>query len=74
MKASPARGSPSLKGIMAAKKKPLETKPAQLGEARLTVESDGASARAAAPAASSAREPTRCPSWSGCSTTEAKVL
>ncbi len=29
---------PSLKGIMAAKKKPLETKPAQLGEARLTVE------------------------------------
>ena len=30
---------PSLKGIMAAKKKPLETKPAQLGESRLTVES-----------------------------------
>ncbi|HJR16644.1 MAG TPA: electron transfer flavoprotein subunit beta/FixA family protein [Gemmatimonadales bacterium] len=29
----------SLKGIMAAKKKPLEVKPAQLGEARLTVES-----------------------------------
>ena len=29
----------SLKGIMAAKKKPLETKPAQLGESRLTVES-----------------------------------
>jgi len=29
---------PSLKGIMAAKKKPLETKPAQLGEIRLTVE------------------------------------
>jgi electron transfer flavoprotein beta subunit len=29
----------SLKGIMAAKKKPLETKPAQLGEARLQVES-----------------------------------
>jgi electron transfer flavoprotein beta subunit len=29
----------SLKGIMAAKKKPLETKPAQLGEARLLVES-----------------------------------
>jgi electron transfer flavoprotein beta subunit len=28
---------PSLKGIMAAKKKPLEVKPAQLGEARLTV-------------------------------------
>jgi electron transfer flavoprotein beta subunit len=28
----------SLKGIMAAKKKPLEVKPAQLGEARLTVE------------------------------------
>jgi electron transfer flavoprotein beta subunit len=28
----------SLKGIMAAKKKPLETRPAQLGEARLTVE------------------------------------
>ncbi|MDQ2671025.1 MAG: electron transfer flavoprotein subunit beta/FixA family protein [Gemmatimonadota bacterium] len=30
---------PSLKGIMAAKKKPLDTKPAQLGDARLTVES-----------------------------------
>jgi electron transfer flavoprotein beta subunit len=30
---------PSLKGIMAAKKKPLEVKPAQLGEVRLTVES-----------------------------------
>ena len=30
---------PSLKGIMAAKKKPLEVKPAQLGEARLTVRS-----------------------------------
>jgi electron transfer flavoprotein beta subunit len=29
----------SLKGIMAAKKKPLEVKPAQLGSARLTVES-----------------------------------
>jgi electron transfer flavoprotein beta subunit len=29
----------SLKGIMAAKKKPLETKPAQLGESRLVVES-----------------------------------
>jgi electron transfer flavoprotein beta subunit len=29
---------PSLKGIMAAKKKPLEVRPAQLGEARLTVE------------------------------------
>jgi electron transfer flavoprotein beta subunit len=28
----------SLKGIMAAKKKPLEVKPAQLGESRLTVE------------------------------------
>ena len=28
---------PSLKGIMAAKKKPLETKPAQLGAARVTV-------------------------------------
>ena len=28
---------PSLKGIMAAKKKPLESKPAQLGEVRLTV-------------------------------------
>jgi electron transfer flavoprotein beta subunit len=28
---------PSLKGIMAAKKKPLEVKPAQLGEARLSV-------------------------------------
>lgn len=30
---------PSLKGIMAAKKKPLEVRPAQLGEVRLTVES-----------------------------------
>ena len=30
---------PSLKGIMAAKKKPLETKPAQLGAVRLTVKS-----------------------------------
>jgi electron transfer flavoprotein beta subunit len=30
---------PSLKGIMAAKKKPLETKPAQLGEVRVTVTS-----------------------------------
>jgi electron transfer flavoprotein beta subunit len=29
---------PSLKGIMAAKKKPLEAKPAQLGEIRLTVD------------------------------------
>lgn len=29
---------PSLKGIMAAKKKPLETKPAQLGEIRVTVQ------------------------------------
>jgi electron transfer flavoprotein beta subunit len=28
----------SLKGIMAAKKKPLEVKPAQVGEVRLTVE------------------------------------
>ena len=30
---------PSLKGIMAAKKKPMETKPAQLGNARVTVKS-----------------------------------
>jgi electron transfer flavoprotein beta subunit len=30
---------PSLKGIMAAKKKPLETKPAQLGPARVTMKS-----------------------------------
>jgi electron transfer flavoprotein beta subunit len=30
---------PSLKGIMAAKKKPLETKPAQLGEVRVRVKS-----------------------------------
>jgi electron transfer flavoprotein beta subunit len=30
---------PSLKGIMSAKKKPLETKPAQLGNARVTVKS-----------------------------------
>jgi electron transfer flavoprotein beta subunit len=30
---------PSLKGIMAAKKKPLETKPAQLGTVRVTVKS-----------------------------------
>src|SRR5258708_39056845 len=30
---------PSLKGIMAAKKKPLETKPAQLGAIRATVKS-----------------------------------
>lgn len=30
---------PSLKGIMAAKKKPLESKPAQMGEARVTVRS-----------------------------------
>jgi electron transfer flavoprotein beta subunit len=30
---------PSLKGIMAAKKKPLETKPAQLGQTRVTVKS-----------------------------------
>jgi electron transfer flavoprotein beta subunit len=30
---------PSLKGIMAAKKKPLETKPAQLGDVRVTVKS-----------------------------------
>jgi electron transfer flavoprotein beta subunit len=29
---------PSLKGIMAAKKKPLDSRPAQLGEVRLTVE------------------------------------
>ena len=29
---------PSLKGIMAAKKKPLDVRPAQLGEARLTIE------------------------------------
>jgi electron transfer flavoprotein beta subunit len=29
---------PSLKGIMAAKKKPMETRPAQLGEARVTVQ------------------------------------
>jgi len=30
---------PSLKGIMAAKKKPLDVRPAQFGEARLTVQS-----------------------------------
>jgi electron transfer flavoprotein beta subunit len=30
---------PSLKGIMAAKKKPLETRPAQLGDVRVTVKS-----------------------------------
>jgi electron transfer flavoprotein beta subunit len=30
---------PALKGIMAAKKKPLEVKPAQLGESRITVKS-----------------------------------
>jgi electron transfer flavoprotein beta subunit len=30
---------PSLKGIMSAKKKPLETKPAQLGDVRVTVKS-----------------------------------
>ena len=35
---------PSLKGIMAAKKKPLETKPAQVGDVRVTVEIDGAAA------------------------------
>jgi len=29
---------PSLKGIMAAKKKPLDVRPAELGEARVTVE------------------------------------
>ncbi len=29
---------PSLKGIMAAKKKPMETKPAQLGSARVTIQ------------------------------------
>jgi len=29
---------PSLKGIMAAKKKPLESKPAQLGAVRITVQ------------------------------------
>ena len=29
---------PSLKGIMAAKKKPLESKPAQLGPVRVTVQ------------------------------------
>jgi electron transfer flavoprotein beta subunit len=29
---------PSLKGIMAAKKKPLEVKPAQLGEERMSIE------------------------------------
>ena len=29
---------PSLKGIMAAKKKPLEVKPAQLGDERITLE------------------------------------
>jgi electron transfer flavoprotein beta subunit len=28
---------PSLKGIMAAKKKPLEVKPAQVGDVRMTV-------------------------------------
>ena len=32
---------PSLKGIMAAKKKPMETKPAQLGPVRVTVKSMG---------------------------------
>src|SRR5256885_11489121 len=30
---------PSLKGIMAAKKKPLEIKPAQLGQAQITIRS-----------------------------------
>jgi electron transfer flavoprotein beta subunit len=36
-RASRAPRYPSLKGIMAAKKKPLEVKPAQLGDVRMTV-------------------------------------
>jgi electron transfer flavoprotein beta subunit len=39
---------PSLKGIMAAKKKPLESKPAQLGPVHLTVKSMGLPAERAA--------------------------
>ena len=38
MRESPRARYPSLKGIMAAKKKPLEVKPAQLGESSYSLE------------------------------------
>ena len=54
----------SLKGIMAAKRKPLEEKPAQPGEARARGARRSRTRRSARPAASSARAPT--PSRSCC--------
>ena len=56
----------SLKGIMAAKKKPLEAKPAQLGRVRPDVERMELPADRP-PGGSSARAPTRCPSCYGSS-------
>ena len=58
---------PSLKGIMAAKKKPLEVKPAQLGEVRVHGRQRWSCRRSAPPAGSSAKGRTRCPSSCGCS-------
>ena len=57
----------SLKGIMAAKKKPLEVKPAALGTPRAGGREHGACRPSAPAGASWARGPTRCPSWCGCS-------
>ena len=64
----------SLKGIMAAKKKPLEVKP---GRARRGARSRSRRWRCPPERSrpqSSAKAPTRCPSWCGGSATEAKVL
>ena len=50
---------PSLKDIMAAKKKPLETKPAQLGDGTRDGEDEWSCRRSGRPAASSAKASRR---------------
>ena len=52
---------------MAAKKKPLERSPRNSARRALDGRERSPFRRSVRPAASSAREPTRCPSWSGCS-------
>ena len=65
---------PSLKGIMAAKKKPLEVKPVTVGAGTLEVVSAWPCRPNARPAGSSAKAPTPCPILVGLLRSEAKVL
>ncbi len=60
---------PSLKGIMAAKKKPIDTRAVSLSEPRVTIQKMELPPSVPA-AASLERVPTRCRNWSDCSTTK----